>query len=256
MKRTKAFSRPQRRADHSRNSLKHSIANTILLSLPERERNIVFAKCQFVDLPKHFLVHEMDGPIKFCYFINGGLVSILSVMASGKSVEVGLLGREGFIGLPITAGFTTSPTRAIMQVGGHGLRISAADLKDCLRNCQALELALKRFSQTLTLQATQVAACNRVHEVDQRLSRWLLMSLDRLDGPDVPLTQDSLASMLGTRRASVTVAAGILQKAGLITYHRGELKIDDRLGLEKAACECYQTLRRQNEKWNLEAEKT
>ncbi|HMD42505.1 MAG TPA: Crp/Fnr family transcriptional regulator [Candidatus Acidoferrum sp.] len=256
MKRTKASPRWQRRSGHSGNSLKHPIANTILLSLPERERNIVFAKCQFVELPKHLLVHEMGAPIKFCYFIDDGLASILSVMASGKSVEVGLLGREGFLGLPITAGFTTSPTRAIMQVGGHGLRISAADLKDCLPNCPALEVALKRFSQTLTLQATQVAACNRVHEVDQRLSRWLLMSLDRLDGADVPLTQDSLASMLGTRRASVTVAAGILQKAGLITYRRGELKIDDRLGLEKAACECYQTLRRQNEKWSLEAEKT
>ena len=144
-------------------------------------------------------------------------------MSSGKSVEVGLVGREGFIGLPATAGFATSPTRVVMQVEGNAFRISAADLKECLHKSAALELALTRFSQTLTLQATQIAACNRVHEVDQRLARWLLMSLDRLGGNSVPLTQDSLASMLGTRRASVTVAAGILQRAGLITYRRGDV---------------------------------
>ena len=239
----------------SHNGSNHAIHNAILLSLPVKESNRVFEKCQVIDLPKQTVINEIGAPIKFSYFINAGLASILSVMSSGKSVEVGLVGREGFVGLPLTAGFATSPTRAVMQVGGSACRISAIDLKDCLRNCPALEMALKRFSQTLTLQATQVAACNRVHEVDQRLARWLLMSLDRLDGVDVPLTQDSLASMLGTRRASVTVAAGILQKAGLITYRRGDVRIDNRTGIEDASCECYEALKRQNEKWRSEADK-
>lgn len=238
----------------SHNGSNHAIQNAILLSLPPKECHRIFGKCQVIDLPKHTVINEIGAPIKFSYFMNSGLASILSVMSSGKSVEVGLVGREGFVGLPVTAGFTSSPTRAVMQVGGNACRISAPDLKDCLRKCPALEIALKRFSQTLTLQATQAAACNRVHEVGQRLARWLLLSLDRLDGVDVPLTQDSLASMLGTRRASVTVAAGILQRAGLITYRRGDLKIDNRSGLEKASCECYAALKRQNEKWKSEVD--
>ncbi|MGB2626625.1 MAG: Crp/Fnr family transcriptional regulator [Candidatus Acidiferrum sp.] len=255
MKRT----RPSSRSKLSRAPIDqfpgNSSGNKLLMALLQKDRNYILERCQFVDFRKHFLVHEIDTPIKFCYFITGGLASILSVMSSGKSVEVGLVGREGFIGLPATAGFATSPTRVVMQVEGNAFRISAADLKECLHKSAALELALTRFSQTLTLQATQIAACNRVHEVDQRLARWLLMSLDRLGGNSVPLTQDSLASMLGTRRASVTVAAGILQKAGLITYRRGDVRIDNRERLERAACECYETLKRQNAKWDSETER-
>jgi CRP-like cAMP-binding protein len=241
---------------HDNGSSQRAVHNALLLSLPRKEYDFVLEKCQFVELPKHSLLTEMGAPIKFSYFINGGLASILSVMSSGKSVEVGLVGREGFIGLPLIAGYSTSSTRNVVQVGGTSFRISAEDLKESLRRCPNLEIALIRFAQTLTLQATQVAACNRVHEVEQRLARWLLMSLDRLqDSTAVPLTQDSLASMLGTRRASVTVAAGILQKAGLITYRRGDVKIDDRTGLERVACECYEVLKRQTEKWNSETEK-
>ncbi|HEY2119252.1 MAG TPA: Crp/Fnr family transcriptional regulator [Candidatus Acidoferrum sp.] len=254
MKRTKTTPHSRNLLNSSNGSSNGAIHNTILLSIPTKECDFVFQNCDFVELPKHIVLNEVGAPIKFCYFINSGLASILSVMASGKSVEVGLVGREGFIGLPLTAGFTTSPTRTVMQVTGSGFRITAADLKDALRKCPNLAVALHRFSQTLTLQATQVAACNRVHEVDQRLARWLLMSQDRLNGDDITLTQDSLANMLGTRRASVTVAAGILQKAGLITYRRGDVKIDDRTGLEKASCECYESLKRQNEKWKDETD--
>ena len=232
------------------------VENLLLRLLPRKDHDSLLEKCQFTELPKHALVNEIGAAIKFCYFINGGLASILSVMSTGKSVEVGLVGKEGFIGLPSTAGFSTSPTRVVMQVAGSAFRISTADLKECLRKSPALELSLKRFSQTLTLQATQIAACNRVHEVDQRLARWLLMSLDRLPGDAVPLTQDSLASMLGTRRASVTVAAGFLQRAGLITYRRGDVRIDRRDGLERAACECYEALQRQTARWKNETEKT
>ncbi|MGB8321462.1 MAG: helix-turn-helix domain-containing protein, partial [Candidatus Acidiferrum sp.] len=133
-----------------------------------------------------------------------------------------------------------------------GFKISATDLEEVLQNTPALKKNLLRFSQVLAMQATQIAACNRVHEVDKRLARWLLMSQDRVGGNRVSLTQETLANMLGTRRASVTVAAGALQKMGLITYRRGDVKIDNRQGLEEASCECYETMKRQAEKWKRE----
>ena len=173
-------------------------------------------------------------------------------MADGKSVEVGLAGKEGFVGVPLLAGFSTSPSRVVMQVDGNAFRISPVDLQDVLEVCPNLNRNLQRFGQVLGMQATQVAACNRLHEVDQRLARWLLMSQDRLSGDVVPLTQETLSNMLGTRRASVTEAAGILQRAGLITYHRGDVKIDDRRGLEAASCECYFAMKRLAEKWSGE----
>jgi CRP-like cAMP-binding protein len=197
-------------------------------------------------------LNEVGEAIENAYFTNTGLISFLTVMADGKSVEVGLSGKEGFAGLPLVFGFSSSPTRAVIQVDSTGYRMSADNLKDALRDCPILNKSLLRFSQIMAVQATQVAACNRLHEVDHRLARWLLMSQDRLGGDDVPLTQEILAHMLGTRRASVTVAAGILQKSRLITYRRGDVRIDDRAGLENAACECYETIKRQSEKWQSE----
>ena len=133
-----------------------------------------------------------------------------------------------------------------MQVRGDGFRIRARDLQIILRTCLTLERSLQRFSQELAMQATQVGACNRIHNVEARLARWLLMSQDRLGGNEVPLTQQYLAHMLGTRRASVTVAAGALQRTGLITYDRGKVKIKNRSRMEKKACECYEMLNRQS----------
>jgi CRP-like cAMP-binding protein len=227
--------------------------NRILLSLPDSERAAIDPKLQFVLLPTHTMLNEATETIEFGYFINGGLASVLNLMTDGKSVEVGLSGNEGFIGLPLIAGFSTSPTRIVMQVGGSGYRVSARDFRALLPECPILLHTLVRFSQVLGMQATQVAACNRLHEVHQRLARWLLMSQDRLGGTLVPLTQEYLAHMLGTRRASVTVAAGILQKAGLITYKHGEVNIRNRARLKKAACECYDSLIEQAAKWERES---
>jgi CRP-like cAMP-binding protein len=229
------------------------VQNAILLSLPPDEFDTLLPKLFFGELPKHALLNEIAQPIEWGYFINSGLASFLNVMADGKSVEVGLSGKEGFVGLPLLGGFSTSPSRALMQVDGSAFRISAVDMQDALKTCPSLDRSLQRFSQLLGMQAMQIAACNRLHEVDQRLARWLLMSQDRLVGDVLSLTQETLASMLGTRRASVTEAAGILQKAGLITYRRGDVKIDDRRGLEAAACECYGTMRRLTDKWRSEA---
>jgi CRP-like cAMP-binding protein len=139
-----------------------------------------------------------------------------------------------------------------MQVAGSAYQLTAADFKEVLAHLPVLEKSLNRYAQSLGMQATHVAACNRLHEVDERLARWLLMSQDRLGGDVVPLTQEFLAHMLGTRRASVTVAAGILQRAGFITYNRGSVRIDNRTGLEDAACECYASIKQQTEKWEKE----
>ena len=229
------------------------IQNEILLGLPRKERALVLSKSKFVPLPARTILSEMADPIEFCYFLNSGVVSIIHVMSDGKSVEVGLTGKEGFVGLPLIVGYSTSPTRAIVQIEATGYEIRARDLKSALGNCPRLEEGLHRYSQELSIQAIQIAACNRLHEVDERLARWLLMSQDRVGQSTFPLTQEFISHMLGTRRASVTVAAGILQKAGLITYSRGQVTIEDRAGLESAACECYEGINQQIERWHRDS---
>lgn len=230
-----------------------AVRNEILLSLPAKERATVLAELEFGELRAHDLLNEMGEVIEYCYFMNSGMTSILTVMADGKGVEVGLTGKEGFVGLPVIVGLKTSPTRAIVQITGSAFRLSVAQVLRALSRCPQLEKRLNRYSQELSMQATQVAACNRLHEVEQRLARWLLMSQDRVDGDVVPLTQEFLSHMLGTRRASVTVAAGVLQKAGLIKYVRGTVNIVNRSRLEDAACECYGIITRQSHNWRNEA---
>jgi CRP-like cAMP-binding protein len=231
----------------------HPVENLILAGLPRSICQKVIQRSQFITLPVHVILNEAEAPIQQLYFLNSGLASILSVLRNGKSVEVGLTGKEGFVGIPIAAGFKTSPTRVIMQIEGNGFRIGAREIAALLNEYPILEKELQRYAQELALQASQIAACNRVHEVNQRLARWLLMSQDRIGGNSVPLTQEFLAQILGTRRASVTVAAGALQKDGLISYVRGQLKIEDRVRLETVSCECYATLNRQLQAWKSES---
>lgn len=227
----------------------HAVNNSILLSLPREERDALFAKLEFVQLPTTTVLNEIGQPIQSAYFVNSGLASILNVLSSGKSVEVGLTGKEGFVGLSLLVGFGISPTRAVMQIGGTGFRISAEDIVALVEESPGLKEKLNRYFHEMNLQAMQIAACNRLHEVDERLARWLLMSEDRMGVSEFLLTQEFLSHMLGTRRASVTVAAGILQKKGLITYKRGQVKIENRAALENASCECYRQLDRQIKSW-------
>ncbi len=230
------------------------VHNEILLALPPKEREMLFPKLELMRLQTHHVLHEPGDTLKSAYFCNSGLVSVLSVFPDGKSVEVGLVGKEGFIGSPLVAGFRTSSTRAVGQIEGSAFRVDGETLMVLLRQCPKLERRLQQFSQVLGMQATQIAACNRLHEVNERLARWLLMSADRTGSDSVPLTQELLAQMLGTRRSSVTVAAGMLQKAGLITHTRGEVKIIDRANLEEAACECYGIMQRQTKQWQGDSE--
>lgn len=230
------------------------VNNQLLLDLPEKECATLYSQLTFLPLRTRDILHEPGEPVKFAYFVNSGLVSILSVMHDGKSVEVGLTGKEGFVGLPLVADFTSSPTRAVVQIEGSAFRISAQNLRLALRQCRQLERKAQRYVQDLAMQGTQVAACNRLHEVDERLARWLLMCRDRIGSDFVPLTQEFLAHMLGTRRSSVTVAAGNLHKAGLIAYNRGHVQIKNHAGLLDAACECYQAMQRQKENWDSESQ--
>jgi CRP-like cAMP-binding protein len=235
------------------NGESQSIQNAILLGVPRKERTLILSKSKFVQLPARTILTEMAKPIEFCYFLNSGVVSIIHVMTDGKSVEVGLTGKEGFVGLPLIVGYGASPTRAIIQITASGYKMRARDFTSALRKCPRLKEALQRYSQELSIQAIQVAACNRLHEVDERLARWLLMSQDRVGESTFLLTQEFISHMLGTRRASVTVAAGILQKAGLITYSRGQVTIEDRAGLESASCECYEGISQKIGRWRSDS---
>ncbi len=228
----------------------HRILNEILAGIPPPERQLLFPKLEFVRLMVHQVLHEPGDTLKSAYFCNSGMISILSVFPDGKCVEVGLVGKEGFVGVPLVAGFRTASTRAIAQIDATAFRLDSDTFAKLLKECPVLERRLQQFSQIMAMEVTQIAACNRLHEVEERLARWLLMSSDRVGSNEVPLTQEFLAQMLGARRASVTVSAGILQRAGLISYTRGDVKITDRPGLEDASCECYGIMRQQIQNWN------
>jgi CRP-like cAMP-binding protein len=207
---------------------------------------------ELVRLKLHQVIYEAGETMKSGYFVNTGILSILAVQPDGKSVEVGLIGNEGFLGLPLLVGYRTSPIRVVSQSDGSAYRCDAQALRRVLRDCPELEQQLHRFGQQLAMQTTQIAACNRLHDVEERLARWILMTEDRLLADTLPLTQEFLAHMLGTRRSSVTVAAGTLQKAGMISYTRGSVTIVDRERLEDAACDCYSIVQRQLKNWQSE----
>ena len=225
------------------------VRNEILLTLPRKEWEAVLPRLEFVRLKLHQVLHEPGETLKSGYFCNSGLFSVLNVMPDGKSVEVGLIGKDGFSAVPLVAGFRTSHTRTIIQTEGDAFRIDTSHLRTLLRECPVLERQIQRAAHFLAAQAVQVATCNRVHEVDERLARWMLMIQDRIGTNLLPLTQEFMAQMLGTRRSTVTVSAGTLQKAGLITYTRGRVTILDRERLEEAACDCYEMLQDQFKEW-------
>jgi CRP-like cAMP-binding protein len=225
------------------------VENEILLALPRTESEAVMPKLEFVRLKLHQVLHEAGETLKSAYFCNSGMFSVLNVMPDGKSVEVGLIGKEGFSGTPLIVGFRTAHTRTVVQADATAFRVDADALRALLPKCPGLERALNRHGQLMAVQVTQVAACNRLHEVNERLARWLLMTQDRVGSEHLPLTQEFLAQMLGTRRSSVTVSAGTLQKAGLIAYTRGNVTILDRRNLEEASCDCYGLLQRQVKEW-------
>ncbi len=197
---------------------------------------------EHVDLPSHRILCQPGELFKFAYFPNTGLVSIVVVLSNGKTVEAGLVGKEGIVGLPAVAGRKRSPLREVVQISGEGFRIKIGALRSMLESAPMLNRTLKRYASAFGLQIAQTAACNRLHEVDRRLARWLLMAQDRVDSDLLRITHDFLATMLGTDRSSVSLAAGILQRMGIIKYSRGVVKISNRHELEHFACECYRVI--------------
>jgi CRP-like cAMP-binding protein len=190
-------------------------------------------------LPQYQILHEPAEKIDFAYFLNQGMTSLVALSADGRSVEVGIVGREGMVGMSIAVGLLRGTFRAIMQMSGCGVRIRSEIFQQVLLCASTLQSEVSRFALMHGMQVAQLAACNRLHDIEQRLARWLLMCQDRVDSPLLPLTHEFLAQMLGTGRPSVTLAAGALESAGVIENLRGTVKVLNRKGLEQAACECY-----------------
>ncbi len=213
---------------------------------------MLFPELEFVEVPQRTILNEAGGDISWAYFVASGVASVLNVMSNGASIEVGLIGSEGFVGLSLISGLRSSASQVVMQVEGSAFRIAARKFLPALQECPVLAKRLRQFGARLTFQISQVAVCNRLHHMEQRLARWLLMSQDRLSGNSIGLTQEFLSHMLGTRRASVTVAANILQEHGAIELRRGSVKVSNRKKLEEASCECYRIIVAQNRKWDAE----
>ena len=231
-----------RRAYGTRGGTHHEpVANRILAALPEEEYQYLLPHLELVALGFKQVLYEPSVPMRFGYFPNSGMICLIAVMQDGVSVEVGVIGHEGFFGTPILLGVKANPNRALVQLAGNAFRIKAEALATILPRTPRLELRLRRFVQAQAFHLAQSAACNRLHQVAERLARWLLMARDRASSDELPLTHEFLADMLGSRRSTVSLAAGTLQKAGLIQYSRGRVKILDRTGLQNSACECYET---------------
>jgi CRP-like cAMP-binding protein len=223
-----------------------AVNNVILLSLPDEEYNQLRPHLEPADLPQYFILHEPGEKIEFGYFLNEGMTSLVALSADGRSVEVGIVGREGMVGMSIAVGLLRGTFRAIMQMSGSGLRIRSEIFQEILLGAPTLQSELSRFALMHGMQVAQLAACNRLHDIERRLARWLLMCQDRVDSPLLPLTHEFLAQMLGTGRPSVSLAAGGLENAGLIENLRGTVKVLNRKGLEQAACECYGVIQNLN----------
>jgi CRP-like cAMP-binding protein len=213
--------------------------NRLLAALPPEDLARLWPRLQPVELVFRQTLHAPEEPITAVYFPETGYLSRLAPMDDGDSAEVGLVGPEGMIGLAILLGGDRDGFEILVQVPGTALRMGAGAFREELDRIPALRAVLNRYALAHFEQVARSAACNGRHHVEQRLARWLLMAHDRVEGDEFPMTHEFMSMMLGVRRAGITVAAGTLQKAGLIRYERGRMEITDRPGLEAAACECY-----------------
>ncbi len=222
------------------------VANKILLSIPEDEFLAIGPHLEPIALPRHCILHEPSERLNFVYFPNAGLVSLVVAMEDGKTVEAAVVGNEGAAGVPSAVCLARSPLREVVQIAGEGFRVKVSTLQDVLKLAPEFQMRLSRYAVIQGIQVAQTAACNRLHDVEQRLARWLLMAQDRVDGGSILITHDFLATMLGTDRPSVSLAAGVLQRKKNIEYTRGAVKILSRKKLEGSACECYGVIQQFN----------
>lgn len=222
--------------------------NWLLAALPPEEYARLAPHLEAIALTFKLVLYEPDAPITHVYFPVEGVVSLVQGEPNGQTVEVATIGNEGMVGLPVFLGLDSTPGRAFVQIVGAAQRMPADVFQREVGAGTPLHALLHRYTQALMVQMAQGAACNRLHPINARCARWLLQTHDRVQSDTFELTQEFLGQMLGTRRAAVNEAAGILQAAGLISYTRGTISVLDRAGLEKAACECYEIIRAQYER--------
>ena len=213
--------------------------NHLLAALPDSVSTRWLAHLEPVELRLGQVLYESGGTLSHVYFPTTAIISLLYVMENGASAEIAVVGNEGIVGISLFMGGESTPSRAVVQSAGRGLRLKAQILKDDFNQAGPVLHLLLRYTQALITQMAQTAVCNRHHSLDQQLCRWLLLSLDRLPGDELVMTQELIANMLGVRREGVTEGALKLQQAGLIRYARGRITVLDRDGLERRTCECY-----------------
>ncbi|SDB73843.1 Crp/Fnr family transcriptional regulator [Belnapia rosea] len=218
--------------------------NRLLAALPADDLARLWPRLEAVELPLQKVLHKPGEPIKDVYFPESGWVSMLAYLEDGDAAEVGMAGREGFVGLPVLLGADHDDIEAMVQAPGTALRMGTQAFREELERSPTLRGLLLRYALVHHGQVVRTAACNGRHHIDQRLARWLLMAHDRAEGDEFPMTHEFLSMMLAVRRAGVTTSAGTLQRAGHIQYGRGRITVTDRPGLESVACECYGVVRR------------
>ena len=219
------------------------LANSLLAALPRKDYQLLLARLEPITLTFGEVLYRPGEPIRHVYFPTDSLVSLLTLAEGHQALEVGLVGREGMLGIPLALGVSDSPVRALVQGSGMALRMTSAHFRNEFQQSVLLQREVYRYTYELMVQMAQTAACNRFHRVEARLARWLLMTRDRVQSNQFHLTQDLLGNMLGVRRVGVTKAAGALRQRKLISYNRGEISILDGDGLEAAACQCYQIVK-------------
>jgi CRP-like cAMP-binding protein len=222
--------------------------NHLLAALPELEWQRWSAQLEPVDMPLGLVLYESGVGLAHVYFPIDSIVSLLYVMEDGSSAEIAVVGNEGLVGVSLFMGGETTPSRAVVQSAGRGFRLAAQAMKNEFNRAGPVLHLLLRYTQALITQMSQTAVCNRHHSLDQQLCRWLLLSLDRLHGCELRMTQELIANMLGVRREGVTDAALKLQASGLIRYARGHITVLDRPGLEQRTCECYAVVKKEYER--------
>lgn len=217
--------------------------NVLLSAIDATDSSRLLDGAEDLKLAINTVLYEADAPITQVFFLSRGVASIIAPVGGGGSVEVGTVGNEGVVGLPLLFGVDREPAKAIIQVADGGTCVTAIAFQNALAESAALRGLFLRYAQCYLSQISQSSACNRAHSIEERCARWLLMTHDRVGADEFPLTHEFLSLMLGVRRAGVTVAAGMLQKAGLIEYKHGRIKVVDREGLEAASCACYHIIR-------------
>jgi CRP-like cAMP-binding protein len=219
--------------------------NQLIAALPSAEAQRWLPQLEWVQMPLGEVLYESGSMLTHVYFPTTAIVSLLYVMENGASAEIAVVGNEGIVGISLFMGGGTTPSRAVVQSAGQGYRLDAQAMKDEFNRAGPVLHLLLRYTQALITQMAQTAVCNRHHSLDQQLCRWLLLSLDRLPGNQLVMTQELIANMLGVRREGVTEAALKLQKAELIRYSRGRITVLDRAGLEQRTCECYAVVKKE-----------